>query len=133
MRGLEIVSDIGFLDEALSGIMHHHERMDGRGYPMGLVADEIPEFARVIAVADTFDSMTSDRSYRRARSIGEGIAELRSCAGSQFDAKMVEAFTRAVRREGWKLPDPAQPRDDEIIASRDHDDPTMPLRRVEDP
>ena len=133
MRGLEIVSDIGFLDEALSGIMHHHERMDGKGYPMGLVGDEIPEFARVIAVADTFDSMTSDRSYRRARTIEEGIAELRTCAGSQFDPRMVEAFTKAVHRDGWKLPERAQPRGDEIMTAHDHDDPTMPLRRLEDP
>ena len=65
MRGLEIVRQIGFLTEALDGIMHHHERMDGKGYPMGLAGDEIPEFARVIAVADAFDSMTSTRSYRR--------------------------------------------------------------------
>ena len=60
MRGLDIVREIGFLDEALAGIMHHHERIDGRGYPMGLAGDEIPEFARVLAVADAFDSMTSD-------------------------------------------------------------------------
>jgi hypothetical protein len=133
MRGLEIVSDIGFLDEALSGIMHHHERMDGKGYPMGLVGDEIPEFARVIAVADTFDSITSDRSYRRARTIEDGLIELSACAGSQFDPRMVEAFTKAVHCEGWKLPERAQPRADEIIAVHDHDDPTMPLRRLVDP
>ncbi|WP_285498484.1 HD-GYP domain-containing protein, partial [Actinomadura sp. NBRC 104425] len=64
MRGLEIVREIGFLDEALAGIMHHHEKMNGTGYPMGLAGDEIPEFARVISVADAFDSMTSTRSYR---------------------------------------------------------------------
>ncbi len=73
MRGLEIVRQIGFLNEALAGIMHHHERIDGKGYPMGLAGDEIPEFARVIAVADAFDSMTSTRSYRGARSIDEAV------------------------------------------------------------
>ena len=62
MRGLDIVREIGFLDEALAGIMHH-QRADRRpGYPMGLAGDEIPEFARVLAVADAFDAMTSDRS-----------------------------------------------------------------------
>jgi HD superfamily phosphohydrolase YqeK len=132
MRGLEIVRDIGFLNEALTGIMHHHERMDGRGYPMGFVGDEIPEFARVIAVADSFDSMTSNRSYRPARAIEDGIAELRKCAGSQFDPKMVEAFVRAVHREGWKLAEFAKPRGHEIITSHDHDDPTAPLRRGEE-
>src|SRR3984957_3157550 len=85
MRGLEIVREIGFLNEALAGIMHHHEKIDGTGYPMGFAGDEIPEFARVIAVADAFDSMTSNRSYRKARSIAEGVQELRRGAGSQFD------------------------------------------------
>ena len=81
MRGLEIVREIGFLYEALNGIMHHHERIDGRGYPMGLAGHEIPEFARVIAVADAFDSMTSTRSYREAKSIDMAIDELRRGAG----------------------------------------------------
>ena len=81
MRGLDIVREIGFLDEALAGIMHHHERIDGRGYPMGLAGDEIPEFARVLAVADAFDSMTSTRSYRGARPVEEAIAELQEVVG----------------------------------------------------
>src|SRR5262249_56661988 len=63
MRGLEIVREIGFLNEALAGIMHHHEKVDGTGYPMGLAGDEIPEFARVISVPDAFASITSTRSY----------------------------------------------------------------------
>ena len=82
MRGLEIVKDIGFLNEALTGIMHHHERMDGRGYPMGFAGDEIPEFARIIAVADAFDSMTSTRAYRKATRIADAIAELRERRGN---------------------------------------------------
>ena len=52
--------------------MHHHERIDGRGYPMGFAGDEIPEFARIIGVADAFDSITSTRSYRKARTVAEG-------------------------------------------------------------
>jgi putative nucleotidyltransferase with HDIG domain len=138
MRGLEIVRQIGFLTEALDGIMHHHERMDGKGYPMGLAGDEIPEFARVIAVADAFDSMTSTRSYRGARSVGEAVAELRKCSGMQFDPVLVDAFIAALGQERWDsaaagqsppaaLPDgfPAQ------VAAQDHDDPTAPLRVVE--
>ncbi len=100
VAGLNMVGGIEFLGEALSGIMHHHERMDGRGYPMGLAGDEIPEFARIIAVADAFDSMTSNRSYRTGLSTGEAISELRRCAGSQFDPVMVDAFTWALRKSG---------------------------------
>jgi hypothetical protein len=130
MRGLDIVREIGFLDEALAGIMHHHERIDGRGYPMGLAGDEIPEFARVLAVADAFDSMTSTRSYRGARPPDEAIAELRKWSGTQFDPAFVDAFVAAVKREGWPRPEPPVLADDELatIAAQDHDDPGAPLR-----
>jgi HD superfamily phosphohydrolase YqeK len=131
MRGLAIVREIGFLDEALAGIMHHHERMDGRGYPMGLAGDEIPEFARVIAVADAFDAMTSNRSYRGARSIEEAIADLRRWSGTQFDPALVDAFVAALRREGWEQPRPAAMLPADGMAAQDHDDPTAPLRVVE--
>ncbi|MEV6985105.1 HD-GYP domain-containing protein [Sphaerisporangium sp. NPDC051017] len=130
MRGLEIVRGIDFLDEAFAGIMHHHERQDGRGYPMGLAGDEIPEFARVIAVADAFDSMTSDRAYRKAKSIEEAVAELRKGAGTQFDPDMVGAFIRAVDRRGWDPPGKvAAPEADEVVetVAKDHDDPTTPI------
>jgi hypothetical protein len=130
MRGLEIVKEIGFLNEALTGIMHHHERIDGRGYPMGFAGEEIPEFARIIAVADAFDSMTSTRAYRKATRIGDAIAELRKGSGTQFDPKIVDAFVGALNREGWQLQEPAQPRGHEILTSQDHDDPTAPLRVV---
>jgi hypothetical protein len=95
-RGVEVVRDIAFLDEAYTAILHHHERMDGRGYPTGLAGDEIPEFARIIAVADAFDSMTSTRSYRPARPVPEAVVELRNCAGSQFDPVMVDAIEEAL-------------------------------------
>src|ERR1017187_2063293 len=131
MRGLEIVRQIGFLNEALTGIMHHHERMDGRGYPMGFAGHEIPEFARIIAVADAFDSMTSTRAYRKATRISEAIDELRRGAGTQFDPKIVDAFIAALDRDGWQLQEPAQPRGHEILTSQDHDDPIAPLRVVQ--
>jgi hypothetical protein len=131
MRGLEIVREIGFLYEALNGIMHHHERIDGRGYPMGLAGHEIPEFARVIAVADAFDSMTSTRSYREAKSIQMAIGELRRGAGTQFDPLLVEAFIAALDIEEWPLPAPARaPADLTIVTVQDHDDPTAPLQVV---
>ena len=131
MRGLEIVREIGFLYEALNGIMHHHERIDGCGYPMGLAGHEIPEFARVIAVADAFDSMTSTRSYREAKSIDRAVSELRRGAGSQFDPLIVEAFIAAVAQRGWELPRPAgAPADLAMVTVQDHDDPTAPLQVV---
>jgi hypothetical protein len=105
MRGLDIVREIGFLDEALAGIMHHHERIDGRGYPMGLAGDEIPEFARVLAVADAFDAMTSNRSYRGARPVPEAVGELRKWSGEQFDPAFVDAFVTAIERDGWTAPE----------------------------
>ncbi|NUP62534.1 MAG: HD-GYP domain-containing protein [Nonomuraea sp.] len=135
MRGLEIVRGIGFLDEAYAGIMHHHERHDGTGYPMGLAGDEIPEFAKVIAVADAFDSMTSDRSYRRARSVEVAVEELRKCAGTHFDPVMVTAFIKALERTPWQPPrrvDPSPP-DAAETSIKDHDDPTMPIQVVSGP
>ncbi|WP_133740728.1 HD-GYP domain-containing protein [Actinorugispora endophytica] len=121
MRGYEIVREIDFLDEALAGIMHHHERMDGGGYPMGLAGEEIPEAARLVSVADVFDCLTSTRSYRTAWSAADAIAELRRCAGTQFDPRMVEALVRAVDREGWEVPDLVEPMKDECeqIAERE--------------
>ena len=117
MRGLDIVRDIGFLDEALAGIMHHHERIDGKGYPMGLAGDEIPEFARVLSVADAFDAMTSNRAYRGARPVAVAIAELRKCAGEQFDPAFVDAFVAAIARDGWSEPQPV-PGDQEAVTGK---------------
>jgi HD-GYP domain-containing protein (c-di-GMP phosphodiesterase class II) len=78
--------------ETMAGILHHHEKYNGRGYPFGLAGEDIPEVSRVIAVVDSFDTMTSQRSYRAARSAQEAIHELRRCAGTNFDPRMVEAF-----------------------------------------
>ena len=135
VQGVEIIREIEFLDEAVAGIQHHHERLDGRGYPMGLVGDDIPEFARVIAVADAFDSMTTTRSYRGARTVDEAMTELRRCAGDQFDPRMVEALVAAVAEHGWApdetpvyAPPADQPFDQEARAF-DHDDPTSALLR----
>ncbi|MEU9762178.1 HD domain-containing phosphohydrolase [Streptomyces sp. NPDC001834] len=101
--GHEIVRGIGFLGEARAAILHHHERLDGSGYPYGLRGREIPEFARVVAVADAFDAMTSTRSYRRGRPVHAALAELKRCAGTQFDPQMVRALARALDRHGWPV------------------------------
>jgi HD-GYP domain-containing protein (c-di-GMP phosphodiesterase class II) len=124
-RGVEMVNGIAFLNEAMLGIRHHHERVDGLGYPDGLAGEQIPEFARIIAVADAFDSMTSTRSYRSARSVEAATRELKRWAGTQFDARMVDALISAVESRGWEsnvepseeVVDPA------VLVFRDHDDP----------
>jgi hypothetical protein len=102
LRGYEMLCEIDFLTEALTGVYHHHERLDGRGYPMGLQDDEIPEFARIIMVADAFDSMTSTRSYRLAKTVDEAVAELRRCQVVQFDPKVVDCLVAAVAKHGWE-------------------------------
>ncbi|NEB05496.1 HD-GYP domain-containing protein [Streptomyces sp. SID13726] len=99
--GHEMVRGISFLGEARAAVLHHHERLDGSGYPYGLLGAQIPESARVVAVADAFDAMTSTRSYRRARPVGAALEELERCAGSQFDPRMVTALVRALSRHGW--------------------------------
>jgi HD-GYP domain-containing protein (c-di-GMP phosphodiesterase class II) len=76
-----------------------HERWDGDGYPDGLKGDEIPLGARVVAVCDAFDAMTTDRPYRDTISEAEAIEELRRCAGTQFDPLVVDAFCRVISRE----------------------------------
>ncbi|HEY5288331.1 MAG TPA: diguanylate cyclase [Solirubrobacteraceae bacterium] len=77
----------------------HHERPDGMGYPLGISGDELPLEARIVAVADAYEAMTSDRSYRDSIGHSGAQAELRRCAGSQFDARVVEAFLATLRRE----------------------------------
>ena len=92
--GAEILKHIKILDNALPGVRHHHERYDGTGYPQGLSGKEIDINARIIAVADSFDAMTTDRPYRKAMSKSNSIEELRRNAGTQFDPEVVEAFLR---------------------------------------
>lgn len=128
-RGLEMLGDIEFLQEALGGIYHHHERMDGRGYPLGLKGMEIPEFARVIMVADAFDSMTSNRSYRPAMSIEKAIDELVACSGVQFDPTMVDAMVTALHRHGWQVQDATETRLPHLPPTGDSASDTAPVPR----
>ena len=107
--GAHMLEDLPFLDRALDVVRHHHERWDGSGYPARLAGEQIPLWARVFAVADAVDAMTSDRPYRAGCSLGEARAELRACAGSQFDPACVEAFLRLDRdRVATLLEDPAE-------------------------
>jgi putative nucleotidyltransferase with HDIG domain len=90
--GRRILAQTGFLDDLLPMVEAHHEHFDGAGYPGGLLGEQIPLGARIISVADSFDAMTSCRAYRDALPWSLAIAELRGCAGRQFDPALVEVF-----------------------------------------
>jgi putative nucleotidyltransferase with HDIG domain len=100
LHGQKILRGINFLEGASRVVAQHHEKWDGTGYPLGLRGEEIDLNARIFAVADAFDAITSDRVYRRGRSYEEAVAELLAFAGRQFDPSVVEAFCR-VPREEW--------------------------------
>ena len=98
--GARMLRSVPFLTQHLPIVELHHERPDGRGYPYGLTADEIPMLARIVHVADAFDAMTSARAYRPALDSGYAIRELWRCAGTQFDAEVVQALVQAVAEPG---------------------------------
>lgn len=97
-KGVAILAPIEQLRDVLPTILHHHERYDGTGYPRGLKGEEIPLAARIVAVADSFDAMVSERPYKRGYAVGEALTELRKCAGNHFDPQVVESFCRYVER-----------------------------------
>ena len=98
--GGDILSRLDFLNEVTRIIVTHHERMDGKGYPYRLGAEQIPLEARIIAVADGFDAMTTDRPYQRARSVEVAMGILKEDAGSHWDGDCVAAFERVLARNG---------------------------------
>ena len=87
------------LEEVALMLLHHHERFDGRGYPVGLKGDEIPYGARIISVTDAFDAMTSDRPYRASIGVGAAVHQLTINAGTQFDPEIVQAFLNLLKSE----------------------------------
>jgi putative nucleotidyltransferase with HDIG domain len=100
--GADILHDIDFLAPAIDIVRYHHERLDGRGYPHGVGDEELSDIVRIVTAVDAFDAMTSTRSYRRALAVEDAVAELRRCAGRQFDPRMVEALAAVVARIGWE-------------------------------
>jgi len=105
--GARILETVEGLEAAAALVLHHQERWDGitegtfPGYPAGLAGEEIPLGARIIAVVDAFDAMTTDRPYRRAVSAERAVAELRAEAGRQFDPAVVEAFLALLAERPW--------------------------------
>ena len=93
-----IIASIPDVEEIRAAVVSHHERYDGHGYPHGLAEGAIPLLGRIMAVADTYSAMTTDRPYRKALSRDQAIAELRACSGTQFDPKIVETFIACIER-----------------------------------
>jgi len=98
-RGCEILRHIERLQQCVPIVRHHHERFMGGGYPQGISGRAIPLGARIIAVADTYDAMTSSRAYRAGRSHGEAVAEIKRVSGTQLDPDVVDAFLRVCERD----------------------------------
>ncbi len=110
--GHDILEPIKFLHPLIPGVHLHHERWDGRGYPLGLKGENVPLIARIISVADTYDAMTSDRAYRRALPHEVAVAEVERCSGSQFDPEIAHSFASGIddyreeqRSLGKKIPE----------------------------
>lgn len=97
--GYKIVKNIINSDRIADSVLSHHERVDGKGYPRGLIGDDIPLLARIIAVCDTYDVMIEGRVYSKAKSKDEAIAELIRCSNTQFDSKVVQAFIQSINEE----------------------------------
>jgi putative two-component system response regulator len=94
--GANIVQPLGFMNKEQFIIRHHHERLDGRGYPDGLVGDQLDVLTKIIIVVDSYDAMTSRRNYRMNMSMEQAVKELYSCCGTQFDPTIVDFFARSI-------------------------------------
>ncbi|GBF33097.1 HAMP domain/GAF domain/HD domain protein [Desulfocucumis palustris] len=111
--GIGILQPVDFLQSIRAIVHRHHERIDGKGYPGGLRGEDIPFEARIVSIADAWDAMTSDRSYRKGMTMEQALLELQEHAGEQFDAHMVRAFVGMVRQNpplfaSSAAPDPMQ-------------------------
>ena len=103
--GYRVLKDITIMPDLAIGAWSHHERPDGKGYPQGLTGENIPEVARIIAVADTFDAMYSDRPYRKRMNFEKAVSIIKEVSGTQLDSEVVDAFLRLVDKGEFKSPD----------------------------
>jgi HD-GYP domain-containing protein (c-di-GMP phosphodiesterase class II) len=114
-EGARIIDRLGFLQDAVPAIRHHHERFDGTGYPHRLEGEEIPLGARIIHVADALDSMLTTRIYRAARSVDEALAEVKAKSSSQFCPRCVAALSRILPLESVVSDLPAPPQEQRTL------------------
>lgn len=101
--GYEILADVPQLTNIANIVLHHHERMDGSGYPHGLMGEEIPLGSRILCVADSFDAMVTSRLYRPTISVPKALEELERCSDTQFDPEVVGVFGAYIRNRGFHL------------------------------
>ena len=94
--GYQILKSVDEYSSFATDVLHHHERMDGKGYPEGLTGNDIPLVARIISVADAYEAMTASRPYQTPRSKDSAVEELLRCSGSQFDPEIVDLFVKRV-------------------------------------
>jgi len=104
-KGAAIMSGVAQLIDIIPGMKYHHEKWGGGGYPDGIEGEEIPMQARIVAIADTFDAMTTNRPYQKAMEINYVVEKIKSFAGTRFDPRVVEAFVQAVKRGDIQIED----------------------------
>ncbi|WP_240744211.1 HD domain-containing phosphohydrolase [Desulfopila sp. IMCC35006] len=100
--GANIIQPLGFMERERFIIRHHHERMDGNGYPDGLVGDQLDDLTKILIVVDSYDAMTSRRNYRKNMTMQEAVAELHRCSATQFDSRIVKHFAEAITEYAQK-------------------------------
>ncbi len=101
--GAGILSSIKQMKDIVPGVLCHHERVDGNGYPNGLAGDDIPLIGKIVGIADSFDAMTSKRTYRDAMTVQQAIDEIKRAMGTQFDEKVAKAFIHGDYMQLWNI------------------------------
>ena len=119
LLGSQIISDLSFLDEARGVVLHHHERIDGKGYPSGLTGDEIPIGAKIVNAVDALDALTSERSYREALLPEQALVFMESNSGKQFDDEVVRIIRLLFEKDELTFQETTVPEDSEILFTMD--------------
>ena len=104
-KGAAIMSGVAQLIDIIPGMKYHHEKWGGGGYPEGLTGEAIPMQARIVAIADTFDAMTTNRPYQKAMELNYVVEKIRGFGGSRFDPRVIDAFANAVKRGDIQIED----------------------------
>ena len=110
VRGAEMLAEVGISRDIINGVRHHHERIDGRGYPDGLTGDKLNLFAKIIKIADVFDALTSKRQYKEAWKIDKALDIIYRGRGTEFDGEIADVFIENMRPNSWRPPADEQSR-----------------------